>query len=244
VRRGRLVRTQVGTDLLNSCVCHEWTPVSPQACPSAADACGRTSAFPALKGAADEFWVSADERAALVLSATPTLLASAGRLRAPVDGLTWDRKSTRILGVRHHAHIDPLVRAGATTATAAEEVVAPMWLPVPLQWPTTTVPPVPPLAAQDRGRGDRRGGREWGNRCFSHFKARRYDAAEAACAQGLAIATDEAVRGAIFHSLGRISEARGDVDAALVYYRTSLALRPDEATEKRLERLRRRRTPG
>jgi hypothetical protein len=97
--------------------------------------------------------------------------------------------------------------------------------------------------ADDRGGAAVRGGAiaaaaaSRGNRCFAHFEAKRYEAAEAACAQGLAIATVEEIRGAIFYSLGRIAEARGDGEAALVFYRTSLALRHDEAAEKRFERL-------
>lgn len=233
VRRGRLVRSEIGANLLRSCVCHVWAPVSPNQCPSLADACGRTTAFPELADEVDEFWIASDERAALVLGGTSTILAAAGRLRAPIPA-PEPELSGRILGVRHHARIEPLMRASA--AADGEEPALP-WLSIALRWPTTSVPPPPPLAPADRKRLERRGGRDWGNRCFAHFKAKRYEAAEAACAQGLAVATDAAIRGAIFHSLGRISEARGDDPAARVYYRTSLALRPDEATEKRFARL-------
>lgn len=231
VRRGRLVKTEIGTDLLSSCVCHSWMAVRPKLCPSPADVCGRATAFPELVDSQEEFWVASDERAALVLDGT--IVAAGGRLRADVEDLLVGGDSARILGVRHHAWIDPLVHASAV----AVEDPAPSWLPVALQWPSVVAPPAPALAPGDRARVERRGGRDWGNRCFSHFKAKRFDVAEAACAQGLAVATDPEIRGTIFHSLGRIAEARGDEAVALVYYRTSLALREDEATAKRFSRL-------
>lgn len=237
VRRGHLVRTEVGAHVWQTCACHASTPVSPKQCGSAADPCGSAAAFPGLLESSAEFWVDADERAALVLGDKPAILFAGGRLRAPLDPRFLPRSdhSERIVGVRHHRSIDPLARASA----AEVEDPALSWLPVALRWPTATVtaPPVPALAPADRDRVDPRGGRDWGNRCFAHFKAGRLDAAEAACTRGLDVATDEAIRGAIHHSLGRIAEARGDDEAAVVHYRTSLALREDDATEKRFFRL-------
>ncbi|PCC70469.1 hypothetical protein SAMN02745121_06612 [Nannocystis exedens] len=124
----------------------------------------------------------------------------------------------------------------ASAASVASEARAPGWSPLPLRWPTPTALPFPSLAPRDQGFKDRRGGRDRGNRCFAHFKTGPDDAAEAACMQGLAVATDDVVRGAIYHSLGRIAEERGNDEAAAIYYRTSLALRDDEATAERFAR--------
>ncbi|WAS93452.1 tetratricopeptide repeat protein [Nannocystis punicea] len=232
VRRGRLVRSHVGVHTLGSCVCHSWMTVRPDLCRSPADPCGRTSAFPELAKARSEFWVASDERAALVEDDWE-VLAAGGRLRAKVE---VDATADEIIGVRYHADIEPLLRASATARAAVDEE-GDAW--PPLQLAAGPAPAPLALAAADVGKTERRGGRDWGNRCFAHFKARRFDAAEAACMKGLEAAQDPEIRAAIFHSLGRVAEARGDASAARIYYRTSLALRDDPDTEKRFERLRR-----
>ncbi len=94
------------------------------------------------------------------------------------------------------------------------------------------------LAPEDNGFVDHHGGRDWGNRCFAHFRAGALGQAEAACERGLAVAHDPRVRGALDYSLGRVAEARGDRARARTLYRRSLTERPGNATvQQRLDAL-------
>ncbi|WAS93453.1 hypothetical protein [Nannocystis punicea] len=234
LHRGRLVKSAVGTDVNASCACHSWVSLAPKSCSSRADPCGRVEAFPSLAPRTEDFWIAGDETAALVLGESPAILTAGGRTRVRIRGFSPGERET-VIGVRHHEDAAPLLRAGARALKPAQRVLP--WVPVALR-STVALPPVPALAPEDVGLEERRGGRDWGNRCFAHFKAKRYDAAAAACARGLELARDESVRGAMYYSLGRVAEARGNSGAAVVYYRTSLVLRYDEETERRYRRLR------
>jgi tetratricopeptide (TPR) repeat protein len=100
----------------------------------------------------------------------------------------------------------------------------------------------PSLAADDRAFSG--SAREWGERCFVHLRAGRHDEAEAACFAGLQQGGSNRTRGALTYTLGRIEEARGNRDRALVYYERSDNLRPgNAAVQARLAALRETSTP-
>jgi tetratricopeptide (TPR) repeat protein len=97
------------------------------------------------------------------------------------------------------------------------------------------------LAPDDRAFVDtgRRPGMEWGNRCFLHLEAKRYDWARAACYKALELVRDDDIRGALYYNLGRVEENEGRPDTARWYYRRSLQARPGKASVlRRLEMLR------
>ncbi len=93
------------------------------------------------------------------------------------------------------------------------------------------------LAEADEGFEDARGGTGWGNRCIAHLRAGRLDAAQAACAAGLAAATRDTTRGALLYNLGLIAELRGDRVSARLDYEASLRARPNSTVERALAAL-------
>ena len=94
------------------------------------------------------------------------------------------------------------------------------------------------LDPADAGFVDRRLGRDWGNRCYRHVLAGAFEAAQAACEAGLALAPDDAVRGAILFNLGLAAQGRGWTQRAIEYFTESLAVRENETVRTRLEELR------
>jgi tetratricopeptide (TPR) repeat protein len=65
---------------------------------------------------------------------------------------------------------------------------------------------------------------------WAQFKAHALDDAQATTMGALRLAQDDNARGMMLYNLGRIAEARGEKDAAITYYRTSLEKRPGNAT--------------
>jgi hypothetical protein len=65
---------------------------------------------------------------------------------------------------------------------------------------------------------------------WAQFKANALDDAQATTMQALRLAQDDKARGMLLYNLGRVAEARGETEAAMIYYRTSLEKRPDNAT--------------
>lgn len=96
---------------------------------------------------------------------------------------------------------------------------------------------VPELAREDIGFVDTARGLGWSNRCYNHLQAGRFSNARAACNQGLAapdLAPDN--RGAILFNLGQVAEKTGDHAAARLFYRESLAVRPNGAGAATVQR--------
>jgi hypothetical protein len=67
---------------------------------------------------------------------------------------------------------------------------------------------------------------------WAQFKANALDDAQATTMHALRLAQDDKDRGMLLYNLGRIAEARSETEAAIIYYRTSLEKRPDNATVK------------
>jgi hypothetical protein len=73
---------------------------------------------------------------------------------------------------------------------------------------------------------------------WAQFKANALDDAQSTTMQALRLAQEDKARGMLLYNLGRIAEARGETEAAIVYYRTSLEKRPGNATvQERLDAL-------
>ena len=233
LRRGHLVHYDVAAQASAPvCACIRQVRALAGACPSAADPCGDPAAF-AVDG---EFWVGSDERAALQWREG---LALAGPGQPPrAVGALGPAERKRLIGVRYHGDAAPLLaalRSAPPASGPADDF--PLGLPAARG---ADAPEILALAPDDRDFADPGPGSGWGNRCFAHFKAKRLDAAQAACERGLIAAqqaSDDSVRGAIYYTLGRIAEARRQLDAAVVLYRTSLALRDNDATRARYREL-------
>ncbi len=93
------------------------------------------------------------------------------------------------------------------------------------------------LAPEDEAFVDTRGGFEWGNRCFMHYKAHRLDNARAACKKGLDMSPDAGVRGAILFNLALVEEADNDAPLACSYIRQSLSARDNGAVRRKYDSL-------
>jgi tetratricopeptide (TPR) repeat protein len=73
---------------------------------------------------------------------------------------------------------------------------------------------------------------------WAHFRLEQYDAAEKFTRSSIANSRDDKVRGASLYNLGRIHEARKELDQAATAYSSSLAVRPGNAiVQKRLDDL-------
>jgi hypothetical protein len=198
--------------------------LSAASCPSANDPCGPASAFPAL-GDDDDEWIATDGAHALVLVGDDfrrshlRLLSRATDAARPDLPVPFDAND--VLGVRVHADARLLAELADRGLPDVSRPVA----CTPASAPSTIA-----LAADDEGFVDTHEGSDWGNRCATHLHAGELDAAEAACARGLAMATRGSTRGAIEYNLGRIAEARGDRALARAHYAQSLVDRPGNAT--------------
>lgn len=209
LRRGRLVRATGSIDSVGmECACASWLPASPAVCPSPLDPCGHGQGLPS-RDAWPELWVTNDERVALGHDAEG-LAVLVPEHPEPIRRVP---AVSGILGVEHHR--DTLL--------------------LELALPPAIRVLVPPLHESDEGFEG--AAKAWGNRCFVHLQAHRLDAAEAACLAGLLEGGTEGTRGALTYNLGRIAEARGDLDRARSYYQRSQGLRPHEATAERLRSL-------
>ena len=72
---------------------------------------------------------------------------------------------------------------------------------------------------------------------WAEFKAGELDDASAHTLRALAVATEDNKRGMLLYNLGRVAEARGDTEAAIGYYQTSLAYRANDTVAARLAAL-------
>ncbi|MEM6290680.1 MAG: tetratricopeptide repeat protein [Myxococcota bacterium] len=191
--------------------CVQAVPLDPDHCPSAYDPCGDPTPFPAT-ATAQAWWVATDGSSALLLEdglATVHRPEQAGPVRE-VDVLP---PLERIMGVEFHAAVPQAQR----------------------EFPEEVAVAVPTLDDVPAAAGT------FGNACFKVFKAGKLDQAEAYCVAGLrdnAGSGDDAARGAMLYSLGRIEEARGNSDRARSLYQRSLAVRPgNEGVQSRLDGL-------
>ena len=82
------------------------------------------------------------------------------------------------------------------------------------------------LAPEDIGFVDTKGGVEWGNKCFAHFKNGALAFARAACEEAIKMNPEPKTKGAILFNRGLLEEASGDLKAACEAYRQSLVARP------------------
>lgn len=166
-----------------------------------------------------------------------------------------------VISVRFHADVASLARTidhglealGAPSQCDAAAAPAPPPASTPPTTSATAGTPAPcelgarreetecvplALAPEDATFEDPRGGSGWGDRCVAHLRAGELDAAEAACAHGLAVADRASTRGALLYNLGRVGEARGDRAMARRAYEQSLAVRPGNApTQQALDAL-------
>lgn len=131
--------------------------------------------------------------------------------------------------------------AAAPSTSAATAGTAPGHCPEGKRLDNGECKPIPPktatLAPEDEGFADTRGGYEWGNRCFTHFRAGRLANARAACQKGLAMSPAPDVRGAILYNMALVEEADGDTALACQYGRESLSVRDNGAVRKKLASL-------
>jgi len=231
IHRGQLVQSTVGTDAVVSCACHERAPATAATCPAVEDPCGPVAAFAELARTADDFWIGNTGTLALRWSDPPQLLAKGGREHLDI---AWPRAphGETVIGVRYHADARPL--ASAARRALAEDDRAFGWLPWPLRLEAAPASAEPEAVRPAASRAD---AKAEGNRCFAEYKRGQLDAAVATCEGALTRGGSDATRGSIYHSLGRISEDRGNDSAARVFYRTSLRLREHEATREALRAL-------
>lgn len=201
-------------------------PARPDRCPTVNDPCGDPEPFrkPAkLDRKQREFWIATDGRAALTAERHAYALWLADADASLEFELAGIDASTDVIGVRTHADIGPL-RAligkhptlGVDRPERASTILEPDACLAKLE-------PVEPGADP----------RELGNTCFMYIGLGSWSRAEAACLQGLAVATELGTRGAILYNLGLIAEAEGAREQAGLYFRESLAVRPGNRTVER-----------
>ena len=82
------------------------------------------------------------------------------------------------------------------------------------------------IAPEDEGFVDARGGRDWGDRCVIHYRAKRFANARAACRKALDMTPPPDVRGAILYNLALVENADNDSPLACDYLKQSLEVRP------------------
>jgi hypothetical protein len=184
------------------------------------------------------------------------MLASDGRLVEPLmvhdgtgldelRGKKWERTVTF-----NHDHLDPavlLLPSGDVVVAGSGDGPLPAELchrspstggELPSKTGSAGAQPSSPGASDDAALVDKRGGRDFGDRCFVHLQAERWDAAQTACERGLELAKSPSLIGALHYNLGRIAEGRGQLEAARAHYRKSLEVRPDnQPTQARLKAL-------
>lgn len=216
-----------------------WTVPSPSQCPSPNDTCGSREGFPTMsydvaRPYEGHYWIANDGAAALVGEHGGVLLrGETATVRAAGALALGDA-----LGVHFYADVRPLLEGMSAYATAR---------PAPPEGDCGHVAAAVNGAGAGAGVGaedvdhdlvDTHGGRDFGARCTEHLRAGELDAAVRACERGLAIATEDRVRGALLFNLGRCAELRGAQSEARSFYERSLAVRPDNAvTREHLEAL-------
>lgn len=94
------------------------------------------------------------------------------------------------------------------------------------------------LAPQDKDFVDKRGGWEWGNRCYVQLKAGHLGWAKAACNKAMAMdPASPNPRASILYNQGMIEERLGNTVAARKLYEQSLAVRPNAEVQAALKKL-------
>jgi len=214
-------------------------PLSRADCPSHADPCGDAAAFPAIADA-DDFWVATDGSAAMASRGDTLEIFTAGSSSA-TRSIRIPSRASDVVGVRFHHDASLLAERIDHPPVAHHDRACPT-----APAPAVATPPAACDIGQHRSAGgacetialadedidfvDTHAGADWGNRCVLHTRAGELDAAEAACARGLAAAERDTTRGALYYNLGRIAERRGDAPSARARYQRSLTLRPGNAT--------------
>lgn len=223
-------------------------PASPTRCPGPADPCGDGAAFRPL-ASGDERWVASSGRAALVARGRSFRIERPDGTseRAASLGLHASRD---VIGVRYHDDVRELERemsqALFTRAHPSTEAACAVdddcaWRALcgascvdgacvdgaraacPAGWSRVEgwcVPAERAVSADPRGRAD-------GARCARAIEQRQIERARRACERGLSLASDPGVVGALLYNLGRVHEARGELDAARAAYLRSLDVRGD-----------------
>jgi hypothetical protein len=130
-------------------------------------------------------------------------------------------KITRVLSVVREGALQPIAR----------HVEAALWAPSL----RADDEPARRLAAEhldgsDRDYADPQRGLGWGNRCFAHLKAKRMDAARAACEMGLLLQPKAEIEGALEYNLALIEEGAGNTARACAHLTRSLSVRPKNST--------------
>jgi tetratricopeptide (TPR) repeat protein len=82
------------------------------------------------------------------------------------------------------------------------------------------------LAPEDIGFVDTKGGVDWGNKCYAHYKNGAFAFARAACEEAIKMNPEPNTKGAILFNRGLLEEASGDLKAACEAYRQALVVRP------------------
>lgn len=222
--------------------------VSPSQCPSPADPCGDEAAFRAL-AAGEERWVASSGREALVARGRAFRVEHPDGTIANEVTLTL-HASRDVIGVRHHEDVrvleramseplfTPVARSDGAACTVDDDCA---WRGLcgggcvsgacvdgartscPEGWVRVEgwcVPSERALPGDPRGRAD-------GARCAEAVERGQLERARRACERALAVATDPGVVGALLYNVGRVHEARGEIDAARAAYLRSLDVRGD-----------------
>jgi hypothetical protein len=111
IQRGELVHLEEDADTVGGGV-RRWSSraLTPKTCPSSADTCGRTTAFPQVERA-DGFWIANDGTHALTLQRDGTLAIVSASGTAALG-----KHDDDILGVRYHADARALITTMAARA--------------------------------------------------------------------------------------------------------------------------------
>jgi hypothetical protein len=119
------------------------------------------------------------------------------------------------------------VKGDGVPETVAEQVVTALWAPALLPDDSAARREVASrLDASDQGYGDPQRGLGWSNRCFGHIRARRLEAARAACEMGLLLMPNAQTAGALEYNLALVEDRSGRRPEACARLARSLAVRP------------------
>lgn len=207
-------------------------PVRPTSCPSINDPCGDPEPFrkrAKLHRRQREFWIATDGSAALSAEHSKYSLWRT-ESEAPVEfELAGVDASTNVIGVRVHADLRRL--------RALIEQHPGIGIDRADRAPKTMDAEACLELAGDECDPDV-GARTWGNECVTWIGREQWSWAERSCACGLRATDEPAARGALLYNLGVIAEAQGAREQALMQYRESLRLRPNNVpVQQRLAKL-------
>lgn len=146
----------------------------------------------------------------------------------------------------------------ATVVLGVGALILGLWLyeeplpPIPLASATAHENPSPPPEAPNDGTDpkrpvlpldevgylDKRGGRDWGDKCWDNIKARRWGWAKAECDEAMKLApTNRTVRAQLLYNQGLIARQAGDIAQARQNFIESLRLREHKQVREALDSL-------